>query len=707
MKYNALIAILLFSVSARAQIFDEKTTNSSNVRLNVSNSGTYGNAMRGYRDGSGNPSGEYPAGSGVEHVFESGIWFGGLINGSTVAVSTASVDAPQGYSTGSSGFEFYPEPGDVLREISSLRNSPYYSPNAVSHQDFIATYSDRNVQVPGTQTQIAGHLDPLNIEVTSRSYNWNYSFSDFFVILDFEIENTGNNTIDSAYFGLWANTVVRNINITPAGSGGAAFYNKGGNGYFDSLQMAYCYDNAGDVGFTDSYVGQKFLGAEDKNGFQHPEANPRFNAHYNAWQFNSTSDPIFFQPSNDNTRYQKMTRGLNDQPCWNATNATNSNCGSRSYVDQLNQAGNRSDLVSVGPFLDFSPGDKVKVSYAFIFGKKKEDGNPNSENNKIQQSTFLANASWAQTAYSGEDVNFNGQLDAGEDIDGDGKLTRFILPAPPEIPNTKVVTSDNKIEIYWDNNAEESIDPISQLKDFEGYRLYMTKLGFDVTNVPSLQRDLVKIGEYDIANNGFNYETGFAKVKLDQPATFEGDDTDYEYKFTVNNVLNGWQYAISVTAFDRGNEESNLESLESSPLANNFRAFAGKPVNENLSTNAPFAYPNPYYAGASWEGKSSFQEQSRKLYFANLPANCEITVFSAAGDFLDQITHNAQYDGSDIRWNQTFGAEDASQNVYSGGEHAWDLLTENTQIISRGLYIFTVKDLDTGKLYKDKFAVIK
>lgn len=707
MKYNALIAILLFSVSARAQIFDEKTTNSSNVRLNVSNSGTYGNAMRGYRDGSGNPSGEYPAGSGVEHVFESGIWFGGLINGSTVAVSTASVDAPQGYSTGSSGFEFYPEPGDVLREISSLRNSPYYSPNAVSHQDFIATYSDRNVQVPGTQTQIAGHLDPLNIEVTSRSYNWNYSFSDFFVILDFEIENTGNNTIDSAYFGLWANTVVRNINITPAGSGGAAFYNKGGNGYFDSLQMAYCYDNAGDVGFTDSYVGQKFLGAEDKNGFQHPEVNPRFNAHYNAWQFNSTSDPIFFQPSNDNTRYQKMTRGLNDQPCWNATNATNSNCGSRSYIDQLNQAGNRSDLVSVGPFLDFSPGDKVKVSYAFIFGKKKEDGNPNSENNKIQQSTFLANASWAQTAYSGEDVNFNGQLDAGEDVDGDGKLTRFILPAPPEIPNTKVVTSDNKIEIYWDNNAEESIDPISQLKDFEGYRLYMTKLGFDVTNVPSLQRDLVKIGEYDIANNGFNYETGFAKVKLDQPATFEGDDTDYEYKFTVNNVLNGWQYAISVTAFDRGNEESNLESLESSPLANNFRAFAGKPVNENLSTNAPFAYPNPYYAGASWEGKSSFQEQSRKLYFANLPANCEITVFSAAGDFLDQITHSAQYDGSDIRWNQTFGAEDASQNVYSGGEHAWDLLTENTQIISRGLYIFTVKDLDTGKLYKGKFAVIK
>ena len=707
MRSKGLIALIFISFCAFAQSFDEKTTTASNVRLNVSNSGTYGNAFRGYRDGSGNPSSEYPAGSGIEHIFESGIWFGGLINGSTVGVSTASVDAPQGYATGGAGFEFYPEVGAVLNEVSSLRNSPYYSPSAISHQDFVAVYSDKNVQVPGTGTQIGSHTDPLYVQVTSRSYNWNYSFSDFFVILDFEIENIGVNSVDSAYFGLWANTVIRNINITPAGSGGAAFYNKGGNGYFDSLQMAYCYDNAGDPGFTDSYVGQKFLGAEDKNGFHHPSTDTRFNAHYNAWQFNSTSDPIYFQPTNDNTRYQKMTRGLNDHPCWDNNSSTNSNCGSKSYVEQLNGAGNRSDLVSVGPFLDFKPGDKIKVSYAYVFGKKKEDGNANGDNNKVQQSIFLANAEWAQTAYYGEDVNANGTLDAGEDLDGDGALTRFILPAPPEIPETKIVTSENKIEVYWTDKSEASIDPISQIMDFEGYRLYMTKLGFDVTSTPNLQRDLVKIAEYDIKDNGFNYETGFDDVKLAQPIQFEGDTNIYKYKYTIDNVLNGWQYAISVTAFDRGNVQSNLESLESSPLANNFRAFAGKPANENLETNAPFVYPNPYYAGASWEGASSFQEQSRKLYFANLPANCEIYVFTAAGDFLDKIDHNAQYDGSDIRWNQTFGSENADQNVFSGGEHAWDLLTESTQIIARGVYIFTVKDLDSGKLYKGKFAIIK
>jgi hypothetical protein len=44
----------------------------------------------------------------------------------------------------------------------------------------------------------------------------------------------------------------------------------------------------------------------------------------------------------------------------------------------------------------------------------------------------------------------------------------------------------------------------------------MTKLGFDVTDVPNLQRDLVKIAEYDLPNNGYGYETGFAAVKLNE-----------------------------------------------------------------------------------------------------------------------------------------------------------------------------------------------
>tara|TARA_R110002050_G_scaffold11122_2_gene37813 strand:- start:14184 stop:16322 length:2139 start_codon:yes stop_codon:yes gene_type:complete len=709
--YIVLIFSVLTTLSLTAQEFDEQTTKVSDVRLNVTNIGTFGNAFRGYRDGSGAQSCEYPVGSGVEHLFESGFWFGGIVNGQTF-VSTSAYDAAQGYSTGKSGFEFTNTSGP-LKTRSSYFDSPFFSPDAVSHEDFVSTYTDSNILIPGTQIPIQGHTNPLNVEVIGHSYNWNYTFSNFFVITNFYIINRGNTVIDSAFFSFWANTVVRNINVTPAGSGGAGFYDKGGNGFIDSLYMAYCYDKGGDVGFTNSYIGQKFLGAEDKFGFHHPalldsngnETND-LKAHYNVWQFNNTSDPIYFLPQTDNQRYLKMSDGLNDNECWDNNSTTNGNCNAKSIKETINGLGNRSDLLSVGPFRDFGPGDTINVTYAFILGPKKDDGNDPSLNTLAQKEFFMQNAGWAQTAYNGEDVNFNGQLDPGEDVDGNRKITRYILPSPPSSPRTRIDATDNRIDIYWANNSESSIDPITQEMDFEGYRVYVSKLGFDVAQTPP-KLEFVKIGENDVPNNGLFNDVGFQSILLPEPVTFSGDTNVYTYKYSISNIQNGWQYAVAVTAFDRGNPGANLESLESSPNFNNFRVFAGKDAVKDLAKNGPFAYPNPYYAGAAWEGVSSFQEESRKLVFANLPERCVIRVYTTAGDQLDEIHHDQDYNGTDIRWFKTFGAENPEKNVFSGGEHAWDLLTQDHQILARGIYIFTVEDLATGKLYKSKFLIIK
>ena len=718
-KYYFYLTILLFgilspNVKAQNESFDEQVTSASNVRITITNVGTYGNAFRGYRDGSSDQSGEYPAGSGIEHLFESGIWFGGEVSGQQI-ISTSAYDAPQGYAPGRAGFEFTAETGSKLTNVSSLFESPAYNPKAISHEDFIAEFSDKNVQVPGTAIPIQNHINPLNVRVIQESYNWNYSFSDFFVIVNYTIINDGSANINNPYFALWANTVVRNINVTPTGTGGAAFYNKGGNGFMDSLNLAYCYDNSGDIGFTESYAGQKFLGGEDKLGFRHPsidtlsntgQFNDDFKSHYSAWEFNNTSNALYFLPSTDQQRYSKMTSGLNDEPCW--LTPSDPLCVNGIDTDiqaEINGAGNRSDLLSVGPFADMAPGDTIKVAYGFVYAKKNSDGNPNSDNNKIQRKNLIENAEWAQTAYNGEDSNFNGKLDEGEDLDQDGKITRYILPTPPDIPKTKVFADTNKIVVYWGNNSESSIDPITQEQDFEGYRIYMTKLGFDVTTVPNLSEDLVKIAEFDIKGNGYFKEIGFKSVKLATPEVIEGDT--FFYKYSVKNLLNGWQYAISVSAFDRGNPESNLEPLESTLLSNNFRVFPGTIANTETDKNPPFAYPSPYYAGAAWEGISNFQEESRKLMFANLPANCIIRVFTAAGDFIDEIYHDSEYNGDDTRWFSTFGSENAEENIFSGGEHAWDLLSSDTQIIARGIYLFSVEDLETGKITKGKFVVIK
>jgi hypothetical protein len=705
-----LFALLLAGAAtpAAAQSFDEKVTSASNVRLNVTNVGTFGNAFRGYRDGSGLPSCEYPAGSGTEHLFESGIWIGGKENGGPVRVSTSAYDAPQGYAPGRGGFEFTAPVGSYLQERSSLTDNPNYAVDAVSHQDFVAQFTDANLLVPGTNIPISSHLNPMNVEVRMETYNWNYRFSDFFVLVNLVFKNVGTSTYEDTYISLWNNSVVRNINVTPAGAGGAVFYSQGGNGFIDSLSMNYRFDASGDPGFTDSYIGQKFLGAEDKNGFQHPSLNPNFKANYNAWVFNNSGQSLYFFPTTENQRYTKMSQGLNQDPCW--TDPSGVPCQSGSGVNiqaQLNQAGNRSDLLSVGPFASFAPGDEVRVAFAYVLGAKKDDGLPNAANTAEQKSIFLSNASWAQTAFNGEDVNFNGLLDAGEDKDGDGKITRFILPTPPATPKIRVEPGNHKIDVYWADNAERSVDPISQKLDFEGYRIYLSKLGFDVTATQNLAKDFVRVAQMDVAGNGLFFDTGLEQYRLAQPKQFPGDTVRYRYRYTVDNLPNGWQHAVAVTSFDQGNPATGLESLESSFLANDRRAFAGTPANDSLKNGAPYVYPNPYYAGASWEGRSNFQEESRKLIFANLPARCKITITTVAGDVLDIIDHNENYNGSDIRWFRTFGSDTPDDHTFSGGEHAWDLLTRSTQMISRGIYLFHVEDLETGKKTTGQFTVVQ
>lgn len=702
--FHTCLLLLATLFTVQGQNFEEFQTSQANIRLAATNAGTFGNAFRGYKDGTGTPSLEYPAGSGIEHLFEGGIWIGGTSNG-VIRVSTSAFDAPQGYAPGRGGFEFNPIPGPGVKEMSSLKTSPNFNSDAISHQDFLSYFSDSTLLVPGTSIPINNHINPMDLVVEMRVMNWNYSFSDFMALVNLTITNEGTQTFDNLYIGLWNNTVVRNINITPAGAGGATFYSQGGNGFVDSMNLAYCYDATGDEGFTDSYVGQVYLGAEDKQGFRHPKTDSTFDVNYNAWIFNNSGQSTFFFPTTDQQRYLKMADGFNHSPCW--TNPTGPGCQNTLGVDlqdELNKSGNRSDLVSAGPFDSFAPGDEITIAFAYVVAKKMEDGNPNADNNDVQRSGLLAAANWAQTTYNGEDGNFNGILDEGEDKDGDGKITRFILPTPPSIPYARVEAGDQEATIYWASNSVNSVDPISKKRDFEGFNLYATSTGFDVFGTPDLASDLNLIASFDSTGNFYGFNNGFEAIKLATPKTFEDDSISYDFAYTLSPLPNGWQTAMAVTAFDKGDPNTGLESLESSALASVIRAFPGK---EGNSEERPYAYPNPYYLSAGWEGQSNFQEESRKIIFANLPSHCRITITTAAGDLIDTFEHTPDYDGSDIRWFRSFGAEDASQNTFSGGEHAWDLLSKESQIIARGTYLLHVEDLTTGKRYTEPFIIVK
>jgi hypothetical protein len=259
--------------------------------------------------------------------------------------------------------------------------------------------------------------------------------------------------------------------------------------------------------------------------------------------------------------------------------------------------------------------------------------------------------------------------------------------------------------LYWDKaSAEYSVDPITRKYDFEGYRVYRSNAGADFTDPTNVLLNLPLVGEFDRTDDHVGYNTGFGQILLDKPKRFPGDTVDYWYQFPPRGVevthLSGWQYIYGVAAFDEGDSAVGVGPLQSKTVF--ARVVPGTPPNDG--TKKIGVYPNPYYASALWDGSG---ERTRKLYFYNLPRLCEVRIYTLAGDIVADFLHDAAtYDGRDNRWFQQYGGTDVPVQ-FNGGEHAWDLVTKFDQAISTGLYLFSVKNQETGDTQVGKFLVIK
>ncbi|MBL7073953.1 hypothetical protein ISS37_01775, partial [candidate division KSB1 bacterium] len=644
------------------------------------------------------PSCEYPIGSGVEHLFDGGLWIGGKRGGTTL-VTTGAVDVPSLASAEENGFEFTTSDDlfDVIEERSSIVYSPFFHPEAISHQDFVMDYTDSNTTVPESGDLIPEHV-PINVSIHQETYAWSYPYAEAFVIFNYYITNTGDEPLTDVYVGLWADLVVRNVNITPP-SVGAPFYRHVGCGYVDSLQMAYSFDYDGDPGYTDSYVGLKLLGAT-------PQANDtlyRIKTNYKVWLFRDQSDPNLNSPQTDVERYNKMSSSFFPNQMYLIHNPSN-------YMT----------LITTGRFQFLEPDSTINVVFAVICAKKFGD-EPTTLDEELCKKNLYFYAGWAETAYNGEDRNGNGVIDSvdvdgdgifdlSEDINGNGRLDRYVLPTPPSPPRFRVIPGDGQATLYWDNSSEESMDIISKKKDFEGYRLYRTLLGEDAPGRDFLG-SLSLFKQYDVKDS-LGYDSGLSTIRLAQPVYFEDEITlnsntgtpdtiFYHYSYVNKNLHNGWQYAFSVVAYDKGDPENGIESLESSKILTSVRIFPGTLAQRKTGLKVG-VYPNPYRTRVMWDG---LLERDRKIYFYNLPPECEVRIYTLTGDLVDKFQHKAlTYRGEDINWFEKYSGEG---RLFPGGEHAWDLVTRDDQAIASGLYLFCVKDLSTGEVQTGKFLVIK
>lgn len=678
--------ILVLDVSAQ-NVFERKAVEVSNLGISFTNVGTIGRPnVRNVPVGE--PSMEYPRGSGTEHLFEAGIWLGANVNGE-IRVSTSAVTNAAGYSQGAAGFEFTND-GALFLERSSLQNNPNFSPVAISHQDLIASFTDRNTLI-GNQA-IAGHTTPLFADITMESYNWNFGFTEALTIIKYEITNNSQDTWQDVYFGIYSDMVVRNITTTV--ETGSAFFNKGGMGWLDEQYAMYIFDRgSSDQPRVNTYGSNVILGTEYRGvefhprrseqvieaGLQPPRVGPDF------WLFGSGAG-AFSRPNDDLERYNRMAV---QWPLEENRKALRN--------DGYTANGNYIQLNTIGPFPVINSGETVTVYIAFVAAQMTRDfqglipaevANVDDYDNEASRANLVENIDWAYRLFDGTENE-------------DGTRTRFLVPEPPIVPEMRIELNAGTASIYWSDISESSIDPVTQIEDFAGYKLYRTNIGDDIAGTISSNAQVLR--EWDRPGSGVGYNTGFDEIRLDSLVTFPGDPVEYNYRYDVSGMLNGWQYLFSVTAFDEGDDRT--PPLETSVNANAVRVFPGTVVNTNFESDDEEyqvgVYPNPYRVNAAWDGSTPF---NRRLMFYNLPARAEVRVYTLAGEVVARFEHDSETYTGDTRWFRDFSS---SNRLLSGGEHAWDLLSEANQNLTTGLYLYTVYDKESGKVQRGRFVVIK
>ena len=230
----------------------------------------------------------------------------------------------------------------------------------------------------------------------------------------------------------------------------------------------------------------------------------------------------------------------------------------------------------------------------------------------------------------------------------------FDVARAPASPSLEVKSLPGEILLKWGTEAEQS-------GDVAGYRIYRSYWRPPSVTIPT--------------------DTTFILVK-DIPGT---NIHQYEDK----DVIRGQNYYYYVTAY-------NTQGIESSALLNRTGAYktGADKLQEAASPARPpdsqwkshvVVVPNPYHA------RAMHKYEGAEIKFLNLPAYCNIYIYTMTGDKVQVLHHNT-----------------------GTGDEPWERQeTFSTMSIVSGIYIYVVQELDgpngspTGKFSTGKFIVVK
>ena len=605
-----------------------RTHKVGNIAFTITNWGYIGSQARGDRDPCTNRSAEsfeFPIGSGVEYLFQGSIWIG-AIKGRDTLVSVGQ----DGWTAANSAEMFalpFPE-GEILERtnrpllrapVNSACEDAVFSLDAVSEQDFVAVYSDTvtNQLFVGRDAVDGRPHIPIGIEITQESYSWSFDYAQDFILMDYQIRNISGEVINKLYMGLYMDHDVGHV------SGGTVYDDDitgfthtvpsaVGEGFLDTVNIAWIADNDGDP-TSGRFNFNSSTGVTGVRVVRAPTEDVQFSFNWwissgtasQDWGPNKANTQVNYvsgnlgTPEGDVAKYMTMSNGEFD---FGQVESAIDHQGN-GWLPPVGNSGLAADmadgfdtryLLSFGPF-DVQPDSVLPLTIAIIAGADFHSEPANFESffdetapeefiERLDQTSFARNAQWAGWVYDTpgfdtDDDGFKGsfRIVRGDTIyySGDG-IPDFQGPPPPPAPDVRFTTRERKIVMSWSGEkSETTLDVFSNLPDFEGYRVYMSRTGQLADFALLAQRD----------NENFirhKYQPGASRwVVKDPPFTL--DSLQSLYSQLVDSLYGYPSFlpdSFKVADVNQALVEIVLDEIDPSKLDTNFYYFSAFDSNE-------------------------------------------------------------------------------------------------------------------------------
>jgi hypothetical protein len=647
--------------------------NVNKMLLHSSNMGFFGD----FNADVGAPSCEWPAGSGVEYLYAAGLWVGGVVfdeSGRPDTLVSAAVYQLEYYPRGDPRDIVYitaeGEPGggrlqddDSDQETDEDPLDGYDNDDdglvdedfaAISQQMFSSVFFDTSTVRNAILTE--DFHEPLNLMVRQESYAWTSSSVEDFIGVEYQVTNIGDSTIYKAYVAFmvdadigpirqepqsyaddmanFADTTVTRSELSAEGNEVEKTYR---------ITMGYMYDHpAGEDGEVQGYIGVMFLGhTTDDDGKLAPK---EVEIHvFRSWSSGEED------PQNDKERYRYM-RGDSD---------------TEQTIDPPTiKPTDYRFLVSAGPFAEIPPGSTLVFQCAFVAGHPFAD--------------FIENATNAQKVYNGGFLS---------DPQGRQIFSNWLGSSPPPPPKQRLVAGDSRVILEWDDYSEKTPDPLMNVFDFAGYRIWKAVGWRHESEVPAA--DQWQLIAHFGKSNLSKIDTGLLGIG--------------KYRYVDEDVHNGLPYWYAVTAFDDGTAERMINKATNDTIAiprygsySQSMALVYPRSTPARVTGKVQVVPNPYpgmhddarVTGRAIGDLAEYERDpsGRRVRFVNLPRQSMVRVYSLAGDLV---------------WSRFFHDPTDPASEPAG----WNLVSRNNQEIVGGIYILHVESPEGTEV--TKFIIVR